>query len=119
MTYGTGTQTLILTESGTSSRVTMTLPLRGLTITSSSAWDGIIQSPVMIASATGISLGTTNTGVQSIYMIGSESTSLALSGGLATISMQVTGASGSTLPVYRSPNSVTPWTQIGTCVVSG
>jgi hypothetical protein len=118
VTYGTGVQTIVLTESG-ASRVTTTLPLRGLTITSSGTWDGIIQSPTLVASATGISLGTTSTGVQSIYMIGSETASLALSGGLATISMQVTGASGSTLPVYRSPNSATPWAQIGTCVVSG
>jgi hypothetical protein len=118
VTYGTGIQTIILTESG-SSRVTTTLPLRGLTITSSSAWDGVIQSPTLIASATGISLGATSTGVQSIYMIGGESVSLALSGGVATISMQVSGTSGSILPVYRSPNLATPWAQIATCTVTG
>lgn len=57
--YGTGAQTIVLTESG-ASRVTMTLPLRGLTVTSSGAWDGILQSPTLISSATGILVGTAN-----------------------------------------------------------
>ncbi len=90
VTYGTGVQTIILTESG-SGRVTATIPLRGITISSSGSWDGIIQAPIQISSATGITVGTVNTGVQSIYMIGSPDVSLSLSGSVATITMRVTG----------------------------
>ncbi len=52
-------------------------------------------------------------------MIGNETTSLILSGGLATISIRVSGTNGSTLPVYRSPDSSTPFTQIAICIVTG
>jgi hypothetical protein len=79
VTYGTGIQTVILTESGTN-RVTASLPLRGLTITSSGVWDGVIQSPTLVSYATGIIVGSTSTGVQSIYMIGSPDVSLTLTG---------------------------------------
>lgn len=115
--YSTGAQTIILTESG-SGRVIATIPLREMTISSSGSWNGIIQAPVQISSATGITVATVNIGVQSIYMIGSPDVSLSLSGSIATISMQVTGTNGTILPVYRSPNILSPFIQIGSCTVT-
>lgn len=109
-----------ITMINTGSTVTMALPTQWLIITSSGTWDGILRSPEVLSLTGTISLsGWSVAQVQSVMNIwGTGGVSLSLSGQLATITIAITGFNGSTLPIYRSPDSSIPYVQIGTCVVA-
>jgi hypothetical protein len=100
------------------SMITARIPLSGLSISSSGTWDGTLNAPIKIRSATGIQLQSGSLLVDSIYSIGNSTASLSLSGQVATISLSIYWANGTTIKIYRSPDILTPFTEIASCVVA-
>ncbi|MDD5197505.1 MAG: M4 family metallopeptidase [Candidatus Gracilibacteria bacterium] len=99
---------------------TIILSLSGLTITTSGTgiWDGMIESPktTVLTGASISESGYTLTG--SIYKAGNNTTSLTLSGILATMQIYVgTNSNGDTLRVYRSDTGGL-FDPIDSCIVS-
>lgn len=105
-----------LTSSGSS----ISIPLTGLTISSTGAgvWDGVLQAPELTSDPVNLSLsGYAFTGT--FYQIGNANAELVFSGQIATINVNLgTPLAGQTIRVFRSPNRGATYTELSTCVVT-
>lgn len=99
-TGSTGSGRIILTNTGNT--VSVSIPTSGLIISASGVWDGSLEAPSVETGSHTINLTGGSVAVYVIHRVGNNSTPLALSGQLATISIAITAADGYSVAVYRS-----------------
>jgi hypothetical protein len=102
------------------STVTVDIPTERLIIsTQSGTWDGILSSPVVSTGAMVVNTATGMIPVSTIYKVGSDLSSLSLSGQVAIFSIQTASPEGSQMTIYRSETRGGQYIVIGTCTVTG
>jgi hypothetical protein len=101
------------------STVSVDIPTQGLVISAQSgSWDGILSSPVVATGAMVVSTASGMIPVSTIYKVGSDLSSLTLSGQVATFTMNVSASDGSQMTIYRSEARGGQYVVITTCTVT-